>query len=65
MFWNQWSLMGSTMGNEAEFDAIATEFSAGRLVPPIDRVFPLAEGLKAFERLTEGSQFGKIVLAIP
>jgi NADPH:quinone reductase-like Zn-dependent oxidoreductase len=22
MFWNQWTLMGSTMGNDAEFDAI-------------------------------------------
>ena len=65
MFWNQWSLMGSTMGNEAEFDAITAEFSAGRLMPSIDRVFPLADGRNAFERLTEGSQFGKIVLAIP
>jgi NADPH:quinone reductase-like Zn-dependent oxidoreductase len=65
MFWNQWTLMGSTMGNEAEFDAIVAEFSAGRLVPPVDAVFPLAEGRKAFERMTERSQFGKLVLSIP
>jgi NADPH:quinone reductase-like Zn-dependent oxidoreductase len=65
MFWNQWSLMGSTMGNEAEFDAIVTEFTAGRLAPPIDAVFPLSAGRRAFERLKEGTQFGKIVLSIP
>ena len=65
MFWNQWTLMGSTMGNEAEFDAIVAEFAAGRLAPPIDTVFPLAEGRKAFERLAQHSQFGKIVLSIP
>jgi len=65
MFWNQWSLMGSTMGNEAEFEAIVAEFSAGRLAPPVDSVFPIADGRKAFERLKEGAQFGKIVLSIP
>lgn len=65
MFWNQWSLMGSTMGNEAEFDAIVAEFTAGRLAPPVDTVFPLAEGRRAFERMKEGAQFGKIVLSIP
>lgn len=64
MFWNQWTLMGSTMGNEAEFDAIVAELGAGRLVPPVDTVFPLVEGRRAFERLAERSQFGKIVLSI-
>ncbi len=27
LFWNQWDIMGSTMGNEAEFDAIVEEQS--------------------------------------
>jgi NADPH:quinone reductase-like Zn-dependent oxidoreductase len=62
MFWNQWTLMGSTMGNDAEFDAIVAEYRAGRLRPPVDRVFPLAEGRAAFERLAADAQFGKIVL---
>jgi NADPH:quinone reductase-like Zn-dependent oxidoreductase len=64
MFWNQWTLMGSTMGNDAEFDAIVSELLAGRLVPPVDTVFPLEEGRRAFERMSERSQFGKLVLAI-
>ena len=64
MFWNQWSLLGSTMGNDAEMDAIVAELAAGHLRPPIDAVFPLAEGRQAFERLAAGEQFGKIVLEI-
>ena len=64
LFWNQWSLLGSTMGTDAEFDAIAALLADGRLLPPIDRVYPLARGREAFERLAEGDQFGKIVLDV-
>lgn len=64
LFWNQWSILGSTMGNDAEFDAIAAELSAGRLFPEIDRVFELTEGQQAFARLEDAAQFGKIVVTI-
>lgn len=64
LFWNQWDIMGSTMGNDAEFEAVAAEIAAGRLVPPIDSVHPLAEGRAAFERLASGRQFGKVVVRI-
>jgi NADPH:quinone reductase-like Zn-dependent oxidoreductase len=64
LFWNQWSILGSTMGNDTEFAAIIEHFNAGRLHPPIDSVYPLAEGRTAFERLGQGKQFGKIVVAI-
>lgn len=62
MFWNQWTLMGSTMGNEAEFDAIAAEFRAGRLRPVVDDVVPLERGREAFQRLQSDVQFGKVLL---
>jgi NADPH:quinone reductase-like Zn-dependent oxidoreductase len=62
LFWNQWSILGSTMGNDAEFDAITALFSKGLLHPPVDRVYPLDQGRDAFARLAEGAQFGKIVL---
>ena len=39
VFWNQLSILGSTMGNDAEFDAIVEHLRAGRLLPPVDRVF--------------------------
>jgi len=64
LFWNQWSILGSTMGNDAELDAITGELAAGRLHPPVDRVYPLSEGRAAFARLEEAAQFGKIVLTI-
>ena len=65
LFWNQWTIMGSTMGNDAEFDAIVAELRAGRLLPPVDSVFSLARGREAFERLQTGEQFGKVVITIP
>lgn len=65
LFWNQWTIMGSTMGNDREMDAVTAEFIAGRLRPVVDSVFDLADGRAAFERLASGQQFGKVVLRIP
>jgi NADPH:quinone reductase-like Zn-dependent oxidoreductase len=62
LFWNQWSILGSTMGNDAEFAAVVDLLREGKLAPPIDRVYDLAEGRAAFERLEHGEQFGKIVV---
>ena len=64
LFWNQWSILGSTMGNDAEFAAIVGHFNAGRLRPPVDRVYPLTDGRAGFERLSHADQFGKIVVRI-
>lgn len=64
LFWNQWTIMGSTMGNDAEFDAITAEFRAGRLTAHVDSVFDLADGAAAFERMKSGGQLGKIVVRI-
>ncbi len=64
LFWNQWSLMGSTMGSASEFAAIVAELRAGHLHPPVDRVFDLADGRAAFEHLATGGQFGKVVIRI-
>ncbi len=65
LFWNQWTIMGSTMGNDAEFDAVVAELCAGRLLPPIDSVYALVDSRAAFERLASGTQFGKIVIRLP
>ena len=64
LFWNQWSIMGSTMGNDAEFDTVVEQLRLGRLLPPVDRVFPLADARSAFERLQKAEQFGKVVIEI-
>ena len=65
LFWNQWTIMGSTMGNDSEFEAVTDELNAGRLIPVIDSTFSLSQGRKAFERMSNGEQFGKIVIRIP
>jgi len=64
LFWNQWTIMGSTMGNVSEFDAVTTELSELRLLPVIDSVFDLENGRAAFARLASGEQFGKIVVRV-
>ena len=64
LFWNQWTIMGSTMGSDDEFDAITAELRAGRLTPVVDSVFPLDEGRQAYERLQSGGQFGKVVIRV-
>ncbi|MDQ3950473.1 MAG: zinc-binding dehydrogenase [Gemmatimonadota bacterium] len=64
LFWNQWTIMGSTMGNDAEFDAVVELFRTGRLAPVVDSVFTLEDGRRAYERLASGEQFGKVVLRV-
>jgi len=57
------SLVSSTMGNHDEFNHMLDDVNQFRLRPPVDRVFPLAEGAAAFAHLESGTQFGKVVLA--
>ncbi len=64
LFWNQWSILGSTMGNDAEFDAVVDELRAGRLTPVVDSVHALSDSRAAFERLERGEQFGKVVITL-
>jgi NADPH:quinone reductase-like Zn-dependent oxidoreductase len=64
LFWNQWTILGSTMGSESEFAEIAAHFDAGRLRPPVDHVYDLADARQAYERLASGEQFGKVVVRI-
>lgn len=64
LFWNQWTIMGSTMGSESEFAAVVEEFRTGRLRAVVDSTFPLEQGREAFARLASGEQFGKVVVRI-
>jgi NADPH:quinone reductase-like Zn-dependent oxidoreductase len=64
LFWNQWTILGSTMGNDEEFDAITRELRAGRLLPPVDAVFPLERGRDAYAHLKNAEQFGKVVIRV-
>jgi NADPH:quinone reductase-like Zn-dependent oxidoreductase len=62
VFWNQLSILGTTMGSPREFAAMLQLYEAGRLRPVVDSVFPLRDAAAAHRRMDEGQQFGKIVL---
>ncbi|MCC7055474.1 MAG: zinc-binding dehydrogenase [Gemmatimonadaceae bacterium] len=64
LFMNQWQIFGSTMGSEAEWEAVVTEFRGGGLRPPVDSVWQLSAARDAYARLQSGEQFGKVVIQV-
>ena len=64
LFWYQWSILGSTMGNDAEYREIVRRLGTGELRPLVDRVYPFGEARAGFERLARGEQLGKIVIQV-
>jgi NADPH:quinone reductase-like Zn-dependent oxidoreductase len=64
VFWNQISIVGSTMASDAEFHDVMRLFFQGRLQAIVDEVVPLREGAAAQQRLADGKQFGKIVVEL-
>ncbi|MBK8556211.1 MAG: zinc-binding dehydrogenase [Lewinellaceae bacterium] len=64
LFWKQISLLGSTMGSNAEFRKMLQFVAQHQIHPVIDRVFPLEQGNEALAHLERGDQFGKVVLKI-
>jgi NADPH:quinone reductase-like Zn-dependent oxidoreductase len=62
LFWNQWSILGSSMGSDSEFTAVVDAFVDGRLRPVVDSVYPLERAREAYERLASAEHFGKVVL---
>ena len=62
VFWNQLSILGSTMGDMAEFREVLAHFAGGRLRPVIDSVHPPEACSAAYERLETSGQFGKVVI---
>jgi len=64
IFWKELSILGSTMGNDAEMLALLGAIGTGRLKPVVDSVFPLERAAEAYARLESGDGFGKVVLRI-
>lgn len=64
IFWNQYTILGSTMGSAREYAEIAALLARGEMVPVVDRVFPLEGVRDALARLGEGTHQGKIVVEI-
>ena len=64
LFWYQFSILGSTMGNLREYQAIVRLAHQGKLWPVVDTVFPLDRGRDAFACLQAGKQLGKLVIEV-
>jgi zinc-binding alcohol dehydrogenase/oxidoreductase len=65
IWWKQLTVLGSTMGTQADFQAVYELVASGRAEPVVDKAFPLAEAAAAHEHLEAGRQLGKVVLTIP
>ena len=64
LFGKHLHIIGTTMGTQADFEAVMGQVFAGKLVPVIDQVFPLGEYSAALQRLLGGDAFGKILLRV-
>jgi NADPH:quinone reductase-like Zn-dependent oxidoreductase len=63
-FFRQINLLGTTMGSPADFAGMTAFVTRHRIVPVVDRVFPLAQATDAFRQMESSAQFGKLVLAV-
>lgn len=63
-FFRQINLLGTTMGSPADFAGMTAFVAEHKIVPVVDRVFPLAETEQALRYMESAAQFGKIVLGI-
>jgi NADPH:quinone reductase-like Zn-dependent oxidoreductase len=64
IYWNQLSILGSTMGSNNDFLRMLMATDAAKLKPVVDSVFPLAKVRDAMTKMETGAQFGKIVLKV-
>lgn len=62
IFWRQLQILGTTMGNEADFTAMLNFVSEHSIVPIVGEVLPMAEGDRAIKMMEHSEHFGKIVL---
>ncbi len=64
IFWKQLDILGSTMGNNQEFEQMVDFINAHKIVPVVSNTFDLEQAQEAFNLMDAGAQFGKIVLQI-
>jgi 2-desacetyl-2-hydroxyethyl bacteriochlorophyllide A dehydrogenase len=62
VFWRQLSLLGTTMGSPADWEAMLAAVADRTIRPVVGEVFPFARAAEAFALMELGGQFGKIVL---
>ena len=64
LYWNQLTILGSTMGSEEDLRQMLKAVTTAKLKPIIDSVSKLENIKDATSRMETGKQFGKIVLEV-
>ncbi len=64
LYWNQLTVLGSTMGSDEDFRQMLRAVTVNGLRPIIDEVFPLDRVRDAMMKMEAGKQFGKIAVRI-
>ena len=64
LFFGWLRIQGTTMGSPREFDALLAHVGQASWRPVIDRIYPLQDAGRAFERLDAPERQGKIVVVI-
>jgi NADPH:quinone reductase-like Zn-dependent oxidoreductase len=64
LFSRQLSFLGSYMGTLGELHEVLKLVFSGKLMPVVDKVFPLSEVRAAHEYLEKSQMFGKVVLEV-
>lgn len=64
IFWRQISLLGSTMGSPADWQAMIALVAQHQIKPVVSDMFALDQTGEAFDLMERGGQFGKIVVRI-
>jgi NADPH:quinone reductase-like Zn-dependent oxidoreductase len=64
IFWKQLTIQGTTMGNPDNFRDMVKFVEKHQLRPILSDLFSLLDFQKAYQRMIEGKQFGKIVLKV-
>jgi NADPH:quinone reductase-like Zn-dependent oxidoreductase len=62
VFMMELEILGSSMGTADELRELVSFVAQGKVTPVIDAVLPFADARQAFEKLSSGTVFGKIVL---
>lgn len=64
MFWNQLSLLGSTMGSDHEFSEMLKFVSKHQIRPLVDSIRPFSRIAESFPDITRPNKVGKIVFQV-
>jgi NADPH:quinone reductase-like Zn-dependent oxidoreductase len=64
LYWNQLTVLGSTMGSNEDFRQMLRAVTAAGLQPVIDSVTALEDVKNAMGKMEAGEQFGKIILEV-